>query len=97
MVSKCKSISKEDGIWNELCLQDQQTGKNLKKDLTLNGGKCEYEELSDQKGKRFYGLFLILNLENSSSIHLICHQTMILISQKALFIHVTRSNRFKIG
>ena len=29
-------FQKEDGIWNELCLQDQQTGKNLKKDLFLH-------------------------------------------------------------
>ena len=30
-------------------------GKNFKKNLTVNGGKCEYEELSEKKGKRFYG------------------------------------------
>ena len=48
-------FQKEDGIWNELCLEDEQQGRNIKKNLTMNGGKCEYEELSEQKGKRFYG------------------------------------------
>ena len=34
---------------------DKKLGKNFKKNLTLNGGKCEYEELSEKKAKRFYG------------------------------------------
>ena len=50
-----KVFQKEDGIWNELCLKDKKQGKNFKKNLTVNGGKCEYEELSEKKGKRFYG------------------------------------------
>ena len=50
-----KVFQKEDGIWNELCLKDKKQGENLKKNLTVNGGKCEYEELSEKKGKRFYG------------------------------------------
>ena len=48
-------FQKEDGIWNELCIKDKEQGRNFKKNLTLNGGKCEYEEPSEQKGKRFYG------------------------------------------
>ena len=48
-------FQKEDGVWNELCLKENQQGRNLKKNLTINGGKCEYEEHSEQKGKKFYG------------------------------------------
>ena len=48
-------FQKEDGIWNELCVNDKKQSKNFKKNLTLNGGKCEYEEPSETKGKRFYG------------------------------------------
>ena len=89
-------FQKEDGIWNELCLKDKEQGKNFKKNLTLNGGKCEYEELSEKKGRGFMVLFLILSLANSSFIHLIYHQTMIRTSQKVLFILVTRSTHYEM-
>ena len=89
-------FQKEDGIWNELCLKDKKQGKNFKKNLTLNGGKCEYEELSEKKGRGSMVLFLILSLANSSFIHLIYHQTMIRTSQKVLFILVTRSTHYKM-
>ena len=48
-------FQKEDGVWNELCLKQNQDGRSLKKNLTLEGGKCEYEEFSEEKGKKFYG------------------------------------------
>ena len=48
-------FQKEDGIWNELCLEQEDDLRSLKKDLTIAGGKCEYEEVSEEKGKKFYG------------------------------------------
>ena len=50
-----------------------------------------------RKGKGSMALSLILSLANSNFIPLTYHQTMIRTSQKALFIHVIRSNHFKMN